>query len=57
LFCFGTVFPLISLNVPLFLLSGTICILTKPFQTWIYHLTSIECALGRLIVPSVVPTT
>jgi hypothetical protein len=55
LFFFGTVFPLISTNVPLFLPSKTIRILTT-FPNLNLPLASIEYALGRLIVLSVVPT-
>jgi hypothetical protein len=50
------VFQQDCLNVSLFLLSKTICILTT-FSNLNLPLTSIEYALGRLIVPSVVPTT
>ena len=44
-----------SLNGPLFHISNTICIVTT-FPNLNLHLTSIEWALARLIVPSAVPT-
>ena len=52
----GLVFQPGCLNVPLFPLSKTICIFTI-FSNLNLPLTSIECSLGTLIVPSVVPTT